>query len=118
MTNSLIHIAKVIHSIQVRDEVEYIKDPLYRELRWADIQQHSMSRHRSYAKRLLPLLTTPSEQHDWLIRVMANLRNRLESSTISSATQQELWDELLVIMTDTDDCQLRAHRETVLKIMM
>jgi hypothetical protein len=118
MTDSLIPMDKVLHSIRVRDEAVYIKDPLYRELRWADIQSRSLSSHRTYVSRLLPFMEEITEPHEWLIGLMANFHNRLYSSPISKVTSDQFWKDLYDDMTNTDDYQLRAHRETILKIMI
>lgn len=110
----LIPLMRVLYSTEVYDESEYIKCPLYRDERTADIMANSMAKHRSYARTMLARHTDYDEIQEWLIGLVALLYRRLDQATSTLSENQLIRQQA---MPECLDDKLRLYRETLLKLL-
>lgn len=108
----LIPLLKVLHSVRVKDELQHIKCPLYREKRRDSLMLESMSKHRSYIRRILYLHTDYDEVQEWVLGLTALLYGRLDNAS-ESLSQNKLIR--LSTLPECHDSALKAYRETLLK---
>jgi hypothetical protein len=111
----LLPIERVLYSVQIHDEMELLKDPLYRDLRWADIHTVSMASHRYYLQLTLARHRVIDDLQNWLICLASSLCIRLQNSNIHPDNHTRL---LAPIWPGNHPEELTSYRRTTLQFMI
>lgn len=112
----IIPIFKVFSTVRVYDEIQLLKDPLYRDERWLDVHNRSMAKHRDYVRRMLSYYREIDEVQTWLICLLSALYRRLESNVMISKGSAE--SIIKSAWPPTLDESLQAYRENLIKLMV
>lgn len=110
----LIPIMKVLYSARIDEEHKNIVCPLYRKEREQTVQLESMSKHRTYVRKLLALHTDYDEVQEWLLQLVGLLYRRLDNS--STGLRENKLIRIQTLPECTDD-ELRLYRESVVKLL-
>ncbi len=110
----LLPIVRVIHSVLIYDELENIKNPLYRDERLASLLAASMSHHRSYCNKVMSYYREIDEIQEWIVVLTSLLYGRLDNASSS------LSKNMVIRRSAIPECldeELHLYRENLLKLL-